>query len=455
MLTESQKAKFDAYKSYSAADCQSAAAKRLAELFDDGQFTELDAAVMNGNSPAGVITAYGYVDGSPVYAFSQDRAVKGGAVNSRHAAKICKVFDRASRTGVPVVGIYDSNGAFVDDGAEAIKAYSDILLWTSNLSGVVPQISVIAGTCAGSAAMAACSADFVVITDDGELYTTPGKDIKGEDAVANGTAALSAKDDKAAMEAVKKLIAILPANNISSAPMFEFSETGKAASGTADEIAMAVADSDSVIELSSGFGTSAYTAIATVGGSAVGIAATNKSADKLTSDDCSKLARFVRTCDAFSIPVLTYIDTEGFASNTCVRDMAKVSNAYAEATTLKVSVVSGKAYGAAMAAFGAGNADVTYAYPEAVISPIAPVAAVEFLWHDKLKGAANLSEERNKLAAQYADENASAFDAASKGCVDGIISANEARGKIIAVLELMNGKRMTKRLPKKHSNMPF
>ncbi len=455
MLTESQKAKFDAYKSYSAADCQSAAAKRLAELFDDGQFTELDAAVMNGNSPAGVITAYGYVDGSPVYAFSQDRAVKGGAVNSRHAAKICKVFDLASRTGVPVVGIYDSNGAFVDDGAEAIKAYSDILLWTSNLSGVVPQISVIAGTCAGSAAMAACSADFVVITDDGELYTTPGKDIKGEDAVANGTAALSAKDDKAAMEAVKKLIAILPANNISSAPMFEFSETGKAASGTADEIAMAVADSDSVIELSSGFGTSAYTAIATVGGSAVGIAATNKSADKLTSDDCSKLARFVRTCDAFSIPVLTYIDTEGFASNTCVRDMAKVSNAYAEATTLKVSVVSGRAYGAAMAAFGAGNADVTYAYPEAVISPIAPVAAVEFLWHDKLKGAANLSEERNKLAAQYADENASAFDAASKGCVDGIISADEARGKIIAVLELMNGKRMTKRLPKKHSNMPF
>lgn len=455
MLTESQKAKFDAYKSYSAADCQSAAAKRLAELFDDGQFTELDAAVMNGNSLAGVITAYGYVDGSPVYAFSQDRAVKGGAVNSRHAAKICKVFDLASRTGVPVVGIYDSNGAFVDDGAEAIKAYSDILLWTSNLSGVVPQISVIAGTCAGSAAMAACSADFVVITDDGELYTTPGKDIKGEDAVANGTAALSAKDDKAAMEAVKKLIAILPANNISSAPMFEFSETGKAASGTADEIAMAVADSDSVIELSSGFGTSAYTAIATVGGSAVGIAATNKSADKLTSDDCSKLARFVRTCDAFSIPVLTYIDTEGFASNACARDMAKVSNAYAEATTLKVSVVSGKAYGAAMAAFGAGNADVTYAYPEAVISPIAPVAAVEFLWHDKLKGAANLSEERNKLAAQYADENASAFDAASKGCVDGIISADEARGKIIAVLELMNGKRMTKRLPKKHSNMPF
>ena len=336
-----------------------------------------------------------------------------------------------------------------------VTAYSDMLLWTSNLSGVVPQMSVIAGTCAGSAAIVACSADFVVITDDGELYTAPGKDIKGEDAVANGTAAVSAKDDKAAMEAVKKLIAVLPANNISAPPMFEFAETGKAASGTAEEIAAAVADADSVTELSAGFGTSSYTAIATIGGSAVGIAATNKSSGKLTSDDCAKLARFVRTCDAFSIPVLTYIDTEGFAADACVRDMAKVSNAYAEATTLKVSVVSGKAYGAAMAAFGAGNADVTYAYPEAVIAPIAPVAAVEFLWHDKLKGAANLSEERNKLAAQYADENASAFDAAAKGCVDGIISAEEARAKIIAILELMNGKRMTKRLPKKHSNMPF
>ncbi|MDE5860354.1 MAG: carboxyl transferase, partial [Oscillospiraceae bacterium] len=339
--------------------------------------------------------------------------------------------------------IYDSDGAFMDDGAEAIKAYSDILMWTSNLSGVVPQISVVAGVCAGSAALAACSADFVVITDDGELYTSPVKNIKGEDAVANGTAALSAKDGNEAMEKVKKLVAMLPANNISAAPMFEFSETGKAVSGTAEEMAAAAADADSVIELSAGFGKAAYTAMATISGSAVGIAATNKTADKLTSDDCAKLARFVRTCDAFSIPVLTFIDTEGFDSDVCVRDMAKISGVYAETTSLKISVVSGKAYGAAMAAFGAGNADVTYAYPDSVIAPIAPVAAVEFLWHDKLKGASDLAAERNKLAEKYADENASAFDAAAKGCIDGIISAEEARAKIVSVLELMNGKRMT------------
>ncbi len=453
MLTESQKAKFDAYRSASV--CSGKAAERLKLLFDGGEFTELDMYVMNGEDPAGVMTAYGYVDGSPVYAFSQDKAVKGGAVNSRHAAKICKVFDLASRTGVPVVGVYDSNGAFVNDGAEAIKAYSDMLTWTSNLSGVVPQISVVAGTCAGSAAMVACSADFVVITDEGELYSTAAKDVKGEDAVKNGTAAIAAKTDKDAMEAVRKLISMLPANNISTAPMFEFSETGKAASGTAADIAEALADADSTLELSDGFGTAAYTAIATLGGSAVGIAATNKSAEKLTSDDCAKLARFVRTCDAFTIPVLTVIDTEGFAPDACVRDMAKVASAYAEATTLKISLVSGKAYGAAMAAFGAANADVTYAYPEAVISPIAPVTAVEFLWHDKLKGAQNLTEERNKLASQYADENATAFDAAAKSCIDGVIVPEEARGKIRSALEAMAGKRMNKRLPKKHSNMPF
>ncbi|MBP1559689.1 MAG: carboxyl transferase [Oscillospiraceae bacterium] len=453
MLTESQKAKFDAYKAASAND--SAAKKRLAVLFDDGIYTEIDAGVKNADALAGVVTAYGYVDGSPVYAFSQDKSVKGGAVNKAHAAKVCRIFELASRTGVPVVGIYDSNGAFIDDGAEAIKAYSDMLMWTSNLSGVVPQISVVAGTCTGSAAMVACAADFVIATEDAELYVAPNSGTKGREAVSNGTAAFVAKDDTEAVNIAKKLISMLPANNISAAPMFEFAETGKAANGSASDIAEAVADADSIVELSDGFGTAAYTAIATIGGSAVGIAATNKTADKLSSDDCSKLARFVRTCDAFTVPVLTIIDTEGFASEASVRDMAKLASAYAEATTLKISVVTGKAYGAAMAALGAGNADVTYAYPDAVISPIAPVTAVEFLWHDKLKGAADLAAERNKLAAEYADSNASAFDAAEKNCIDDIITAEEARAKVISVLEMMSGKRMNKQLPKKHSNMPF
>ncbi len=451
MLTESQRVKFEAYRSASSGSGRS----RLAKLFDDGAFTEVNAGVKCDGELTGVITAYGYVDGSLVYAFSQDKTVKGGAVSASHAEKICKVLELASRTGAPVVGIYDSNGAFIDDGAGALKAYSDILTQINNLSGVVPQISVVAGTCAGSAAMAACSADIVIITDDGELYTDPNCVKKGKEAVENGTAAVYAKDDAEAMEEVKKLVSMLPDNNISAAPMFEFDAPVGPASGTANDIAKAVADKGSIVELSDSFGTSSYTAFATIGGSVVGIAATNKKEGKLSSDDCSKLARFVRTCDAFTVPVVTFIDTEGFSTETGVRDMAKLANAYAEATTLKISVVTGKAYGAAMSALGSGNADVTYTYPEAVISPLAPETAVEFLWHDKLKGAKDLAAERTKLASQYAEENASAFDAAEKGCVDDIITAEEAREKILAALEAMSGKRMNKRLPKKHSNMPF
>ncbi len=453
MLTASQSAKLAEYKNLSANACQ--ARERLAKLFDDGAYTEIDASVKSGDSLTGVITAYGYVDGSPVYAFSQDKNVKGGAVNKQHAAKICKVYDLASRNGVPVVGIFDSNGAFVDDGAEALAAYSEMLMWTNNLSGVVPQISVVAGTCIGSAALIACSADFVVATEDAELYLAPNEGKNGAAAAELGTVSVLAKDDNEAVESARKLISMLPANNLSTAPEFEYGVSSKLAEGKAADIAEAIADTESIVEVSEKFGAAAYTAIATIGGSAVGIAATNKTDSKLTSDDSAKLARFVRTCDAFSIPVVTIIDTEGFESNDNIRDLAKLANAYAEATTVKVSVVTGKAYGSAMVAFGTANADMTFAYADAVISPLAPVTAVEFLWHDKLKGTADVAAERTKLAAEYAENEASAFAAAEKNCVDEIITSDDARAKIAGVLELMAGKRMNKRLPKKHSNMPF
>lgn len=453
MLTESQKSKLAEYKSISAA--AGTARERLALLFDDGAYTEFGSSVAAGDSLAGVVTAYGYVDGSPVYAFSQDRSVKNGAVSKQHAEKIAKLYDLAARNGVPVVGIYDSDGAFIEDGADAIAAYSEILMWTNNLSGVVPQISVVAGTCAGSAALTACSADFVIVTEKAELYLAAGTGAKGRNAAENGTASISAKDDAAALEAARKLLSILPANNLSAAPEFEFAASGKAAEGKAAELAEAIADADSIVELSAEFGKAAYTAVATMGGSAVGIAATNKTGDKLTSDDCAKLARFVRTCDAYSVPVVTFIDTEGFESDDNIRDIAKLSSAYAEATTLKLSVVSGKAYGAAMTALSTANADMTFAYADAVITPMAPETAVEFLWHDKLKGAADVKAERTKLAAEYAETEASAFAAAAKGCIDEVISSEETRDKLISAAELMAGKRLNKRLPKKHSNMPF
>ncbi|MGN0599525.1 MAG: carboxyl transferase domain-containing protein [Oscillospiraceae bacterium] len=451
MLTESQKTKLADYKNSAAASTK--AKERLIELFDDGVYTEINSAVKAED--AAVVTAYGYVDGSPVYAFSQDKSVNNGAVTKSVAAKICKVYELASRNGVPVVGIFDSNGAVVTDGADAIAAYSEILAYTNNLSGVVPQIAVIAGTCVGSAALIAASSDFVAATEDSAIYLIAGEGKNGADAAKLGGVSVLAKDDAEAVKSARDILSLLPANNLAVAPEFEYTAPSKAADGKAADVAEALADEGSVIELSKEFGKASYTALATLGGSVVGIAATNKTADKLTSDDSSKLARFVRTCDAFSVPVVTVIDTEGFETDDNIRDLAKLANAYAEATTVKVSVVTGNAIGSAMVALGTANADMTFAYPNAVISPVAPVTAAEFLYHDKLKGAADVKAERNRIAAEYAENEASAFAAAEKGCVDAIITSDEARAKIQSVLELMAGKRLNKRLPKKHSNMPF
>lgn len=439
----------------------SPARTRLTYLFDDGNFTELDPYAKNGSDLSGVIAAFGYVDSNPVYAFSQDINVKSGAVNKTHAAKIVKVLDLAAKTGVPVVGIFDSFGADISDGAEALNSYGNILAYISNLSGVVPIVSVVAGTCAGCSAMIAQSADFVVMSKDAELYVAPNS--KGNSAVnaaKNGTASVVCDDDHAAVNKAKEIINKFPQNNLSPVPMYEFAEPTTIIGTDAETFAKAVCDEDSIIELGAEYGKCSYTAIASVGGATVGFIATNKTADKITSADASKIARFVRTCDAYQIPVVTLVDTEGFAADDdtevqgAVKDMAKLTHAYAEATTIKVSFVVGKAYGPAFIALaGKGsNSDLTYALNGSVISPLAPETAVEFLQHDELKGVSDLTSARKDLADKYAKEKASAVAAAASGCVDGIIESSEIRETLKTSIEILAGKRVS-RLPKKHSNI--
>ncbi|HNX64791.1 MAG TPA: carboxyl transferase domain-containing protein [Oscillospiraceae bacterium] len=454
------------FKSKISAD--SSARKRLEFLFDEGEYTELDAFVKNGDDLAGVITAYGFVEGSPVYAFSQDKTVKNGAVNKAQASKIAKIYELAAKTGIPVIGIHDSDGAFIDDGADSLFAYGEMMMWTSNVSGVVPQISVIAGTCAGSAAVFACSSDFVIMTENSEFFMAVPSNSKTEgagsakNAAKSGTAALVLKDDKEAMAMARKLVSMLPMNNLSPIPMFEFSESGLAIGKDAASIVASIADAGSVTELYADFGKASFTAFASVSGATVGFAATNKTSDKLTADDSSKLSRFLRICDAFSVPVITIVDSEGFevsAENELsgsIREIAKLAHSYAEATTVKVAVVAGKAYGPVFTALAGKNAnsDMTFAYPDAVISPIAPEAAVEFLSHDKLKGASDVAKMRSELADEYASEKASAFSAAEKGCIDDIIEPIATRQSIISALEVLAGKRVS-RLSKKHSNIPM
>lgn len=438
---------------------------RLAALFDDGSYKEIGSCVMEKNAPAGVVSAYGYVNGNPVYAFAQDQSVEKGAVGSAQADKIARVYDLAAKTGAPVVGIYDSNGAFMDGSAASLNAYSLLMNKTASISGVVPQIAVIAGPCAGSAAMMACAADFVVMAEDAELFLTPAFERgagSAKAAAANGIAALTAADDKAAIEKTRELINLMPVNNMACVPCMEYEAPAAASGKDLQSVVDSIADGGSVVEVYADYAGAAYTALATVAGSTVAIAATNKTADKLTEADCAKLARFVRTCDAFSIPVITLVDTLGFDGSAdtelagSVKALTRLAGCYAEATTAKISVITGKAVGPVFVAMAGkySNADFTYAFEDAYIAPLAPEAAVEFLWHDKLAGAENLTAKRAELAKEYTATIASAEAAAQQGCVDEIVAAADLRAVLSSALSMLEGKRVTN-LPRKHNNLPF
>ncbi len=314
--------------------------------------------------------------------------------------------------------------------------------------------------------MIACSADIVVMTKDAELFMTPPFDVDktgagtASNAAKSGTASIICDDDKLAVEEARKLISMLPANNLSMVPVFEYEEPTTAIADGVATVA-AIADADSVVELSADFGTAAYTALASVQGSTCGFVATNKADLKLTADDAVKMARFVRMCDAFGVPVVTIVDTEGFdvsAQNEltgAIRNMTKLAHAYAEATTAKISIITGKAYGPAyVAVAGSANADITLAWPDAVITPLAPETAAEFLYHDKLKGTDNVTAARKAIADEYCNTEASAFAAAEKNCVNDIIAPEATRSAVISALDMLSGKRVSK-LPKKHGNMPL
>lgn len=364
-------------------NANSPARERLALLFDDGIYSEINSMVREKDALTGVVTAYGYVNGNAVYAYSQDKTVNSAAMGIKQAEKITKLYELAAKTGAPIVGIHDSNGAYVDGTAASLAAYGKIIEAASKVSGVVPQISVITGTCAGSAALIACSSDFVIMTKESELFMAPcSNDNPGtaQKAAEAGLASLLCNDDKSALDKARELINLLPVNNLSAVPMFEYNESGTAPASDLESLTGSVADADSIIEIGSEYGTSAYTALASIGGTAAGIAATNKSKEKLTADDCAKLARFMRTCDAFSIPVVTFVDTEGFADGNTIsgiKAMTLLANSYAEATTVKISVVTGKSSGPVFTAVAGSSSgsDFTFAWENAVISPFASETA--------------------------------------------------------------------------------
>ncbi len=438
--------------------------KRLALLFDDGAYTELDRFQKNGENGCGVVTAYGNVNGVGAYAFSQDITVCSGAMGRSQATKIKKVYELALMNGAPVVGIFDSKGAFAEEGVDALNAYGELIAAAGKLSGVVPQISVIAGKCIGSAAVLASVADLTLMVEGAELCVNSA-DITGEKSVGtaelalkNGTAAVVAENDQAVFTKVAEILSMLPMNNLSVPAVADYIPAAVSGEGVYKDIANIV-DADSFVELSKEFGKCAKVGFARVAGNAVGIVATDadKNDSYLCANGAAKISRFVRLCDAFSVPVVTLLNCAGFMGKAedelqgSVRAVASLTGAYAEATTAKVTVIVGKAYGAAftaMAGKGAG-ADYVLAFADAAICALNPATAVQFMYADRLG-----NEKREDLEKEYILTEGSPFKAAVNGAVDDIITSDSAAQSVISALDMMASKRVTT-LDKKHSNMPY
>ncbi len=425
----------------------SEARKRLTALFDEDSFRELDKFVSTDGELCSVVAGYGTVLGTTAYAFAQDVSVKGGAVNKSAAMKIRKIYELAAKNGAPVVAVFDSKGGDINEGMAVLSAYGDIVKASAAISGVVPQIAVVCGVCAGAAAMLASMADITIMTEKAELFmtapfNTPDGKLAGAGSAANaakaGVCDILAKDDAEAIAKAKKLVAVMPANNISLAGNDDFTENDAditAAMKGADVIA-AIADKNSVVELGADFGTAAYTAIASINWATVAFVATDK-AEKLTAADCAKIARFVQLADVFSIPVVTVLDTEGFVPSSeaelagSVRDCAKLAQVYASATTTKVNLIKGKAFGAAYAAFD--SADISYAWENAAIAPMSLEAAKVFMGEEI---------------------DASPFNAAALGMIDGVIAAEDSKDAVASAVDLCSGKRVTAPT-RKHVNFAF
>lgn len=430
--------------------------ERLSKLFDDGAFTEIDTFVKSADGYAEVVAAYGYVNGAGVYAYAQNSDIAGGAMSKAQAAKIKKVYDLALKTGAPVVALYDSIGGRLTEGSELLAAYGDVLKYSNNLSGVVPQISVVLGKCFGTQALIAACADVVVMSEKAEFsLETSGANASAAENAKHGTAHIVTKSEDEAISKTKDILALLPSNNLEVAAGFEFDEPVSApkTDTKAAEAVKAVVDSDSAVELQAEYGKAVKTLLATVTGDTVGVVATAESV--LDSKSCSKAARFIRFCDAFGIPVITFVDAQKFE---CIKSAAKLTSAYAEATTAKITVITGDAYGAVyIATAGTGAAaDITFAWPTASVSALNPEAAAVIMLGDdfggKLSKSKNPKADKAALIAEYKDKNCTALDAAANGYVEDIINPEDTRAKIIAALELLSGKRVST-LPKKHNNL--
>ena len=455
------------------------ARERVEKLADAGSFVELFALVSNNEEGAGVITGYATIDQRPVYIFAQDFTVRGGAMGKAQAAKIVELLDMAIKTGAPVVTLMDSAGVRIDEGAAAMSAYSEIYHKLSRMSGVCPIVSLVLGPCIGGAALITQLADVSIVAEKvGQLMVfgpqvmaaMNGKAVKAEEfggakvAAEMGACALTAATEDEAIAKAKQVLALLPSSNLEDSDIVDTDDMNRLLPAIdpadADALVAALVDAGSAVELYADYGKHIKTVLARLGGRSVAVVAAN---GKLCAACLQKAARFVRMADCFNIPVVSLINTCGVqvdsveAQGWLFKAQAQLLFAYAEATVAKLAVVTGDAIGQAYVAMGGkGNADVTYAWPSAVISALTPEAAVAVLYSKEVKADTELSVDaaRAKYADKYIEDVAGAVNAAKAGMVDDIIDPATTRQMLISALEMLSSKRDSNP-PKKHGNLPM
>jgi acetyl-CoA carboxylase carboxyltransferase component len=480
------------------------ARERLDLLLDKGSFREIDSFVVHRTNDFGldkrkyladsVVTGWGTIDNRLVYVFSQDFTVFGGSLGEVHAEKICKVMDMALKNGAPIIGLNDSGGARIQEGVVSLGGYADIFLRNTLASGVIPQISVIMGPCAGGAVYSPALTDFILMVRNSSYMFVTGpevvksvthEEVSFEDlggasvhAEASGVCHLAAESEADALYLLRKMLAYMPQNNMEDPPFVPNGDDPLRRDERLDDIIpddpgkpynikdiiRMVVDQGEFFEIHEAYAPNIVVGFARLGGHSIGIIANQPAvlAGVLDINSSEKAARFVRFCDAFNIPILTFVDVPGFLPGTdqehggIIRSGAKLLFAYCEATVPKLTVITRKAYGGAYDVMSSKHirGDVNLAWPSSEIAVMGPEGAVNIIYRKELAEADDPEARRAELVAQYREKFANPYVAASRGYVDDVIEPRDTRPRLINALEMLNNKR-DHNPPKKHGCIPL
>jgi propionyl-CoA carboxylase beta chain len=480
------------------------ARERIEKLLDPGSFEELDTFVrhrtydfeMQKNRPWGdaVVTGHGTIDGRTVFVFSQDFTVFGGSLGEVMAEKMCKVMDLAAQVGAPVIGINDSGGARIQEGVVSLGAYGDVFVRNVKCSGVIPQISLIMGPCAGGAVYSPAMTDFIFmvketshmfITGPEVIKTVTGEEVEFEELGGamshnskSGVAHFASEDEESCLEDVRYLMSFLPSNNLEAPPRFEPSDDPEREDDELDtlvpddpqkpydmrDVIARVVDDEEFFEVHEHFAKNIVCGFSRLDGYPVGIVGNQPAflAGVLDIEASEKAARFVRTCDCYNIPILTFTDVPGFLPGTdqewngIIRHGAKLLYAFTEATVPKLTVVTRKAYGGAYDVMNSKHmlADYNVAWPTAEVAVMGPEGAVNIIYRKDIASSPTPDERRQKLIDDYKAHFANPYAAAERGYIDDVIEPRQTRPKLIRALRMLQSKRVEQ--PKrKHGNIPL